>query len=76
MNLRVDHVLLEAMLLAPAERSLAALSLLDSIQGTDDCEDTVVAAWVAEARASHLNLVESRTQGLSANEFQTWFKAL
>ncbi len=76
MNLRVDHVLLEAMQLGPAERSLVALSLLDSIQGTGETDDAVVASWVDEARARHLELESGRVQGLTADEFRVWFKSL
>ncbi len=76
MNDRVDHVLLEAMQLAPAERSLVTLSLLDSLQGSGESEEAVVASWIAEARTRHEDLVSGRAQGLTAKEFRTWFKSL
>ncbi len=76
MNDRVDHVLLEAMQLAPAERSLVALSLLDSLQGAADSDEAVVASWVAEARKRHDDLVSGRVQGMTADEFSSWFKSL
>lgn len=76
MNSHVDHVLLEAMALAPQERSRIALSLLDSIQGTGETDDAVVASWVAEARTRHEALAAGREQGLSRQEFQTWFQSL
>jgi hypothetical protein len=76
MNDRVDHVLLEAMQLAPAERSLVALSLLDSLQGAGESDEAVVASWVAEARARHDALACGQVQGLTAQEFRDWFKSL
>lgn len=76
MNAHVDHVLLEAMQLAPAERSLVALSLLDSVQGASESEEAVVASWVAEARARHDDLNSGRVQGMTADEFSSWFKSL
>jgi hypothetical protein len=78
MNGRVDHVLLEAMRLAPAERSLVALSLLDSLQGAGESDEAVVASWVTEARARHDALAsgQGQGQGLTAQEFRDWFKSL
>jgi hypothetical protein len=76
MNDRVDHVLLEALTLAPEERSLIVLSLLDSIQGAGESDEAVVASWVAEARTRHEELVTGRVQGLTGEEFRTWFKSL
>jgi putative addiction module component (TIGR02574 family) len=76
MNARVDHVLLEAMTLAPEERSLIALSLLDSLQGSGESEEAVVASWAAEARTRHDDLVAGRAQALTPDEFKIWFKSL
>jgi hypothetical protein len=76
MNDRVDQVLLEAMQLAPAERSMVALSLLDSLQGGADGEDAVVASWIEEARLRHDDLVSGRVQGMTADGFSSWFKSL
>ena len=76
MNGRVDHVLLEAMQLAPAERSLVALSLLDSLQGAGESDEAVVASWVAEARARHEALASGQVQGLTAQEFRIGCKSL
>jgi hypothetical protein len=76
MNDRVDHVLLQAMTLAPEERSLIALSLLDSIQGSGDTDDAVVASWVAEAHTRHQALVAGHAQGLTGEEFRAWFRSL
>ena len=73
---RIDHVLLEALQLAPAERSLVALSLLDSLQGAGESDDAVVASWVAEARARHDALASGQALGVTAPEFRSWFKSL
>jgi putative addiction module component (TIGR02574 family) len=48
MNARVDHVIDEALALAPDERSAVALALLDSLEGED--EATVSHAWAEEIR--------------------------
>lgn len=76
MNARVDNVLLEAMTLAPEERSLIALSLLDSLQGSGESEDAVVASWVVEARSRHEDLAAGRATALTPDEFRTWFKSI
>ncbi len=49
MNARVDHLLLEALALAPEERSIVALSLLDSLQG-DGVWHFGAAQWCAGSR--------------------------
>lgn len=76
MNDRVDHVLLQAMTLAPEERSLIALSLLDSIQGSGETDEAVVESWLAEAHTRHQALVSGQTKGLTGQEFKAWFKSL
>ena len=48
MNARVDHLIDEALSLAPEERSAVALALLDSL-GNDD-EAAVSEAWAEEIR--------------------------
>jgi putative addiction module component (TIGR02574 family) len=48
MNARVDHVIDEALALAPDERSAVALALLESLEGED--EATVTKAWADEIR--------------------------
>ena len=55
---------------------MVALSLLDSLQGTSDSDDAVVASWIAEARTRHDDLVSGRVQGMTADEFSSWFKSL
>ena len=76
MNARTDHVLLEALALAPEERSLIALSLLDSLQGDETSADAVTASWVTEARRRNEDLTAGRAQALPAEEFRRWFNAL
>lgn len=47
MNARVDHLIDEALRLAPEERSLVAAALLDSLDGSGD-EASVAKAWAEE----------------------------
>ena len=77
MTVHIDHVLLEAMQLAPAQRLVVALSLLDGLRGVSaDSDDAVVESWVTEARARHDDLVSGCVQGMTADEFSSWFKSL
>ena len=46
MNARVDHLIDEALALAPDERSAVVLALLDSLDGED--EAIVTKAWADE----------------------------
>jgi len=48
MNARVDHLIDEALALAPDERSAVVLALLDSLDGDD--EAAVTTAWAEEIR--------------------------
>jgi putative addiction module component (TIGR02574 family) len=48
MNARVDHIIDEALALAPDERSAVVLTLLDSLDGTD--EASAARAWAEEIR--------------------------
>ena len=48
MNARLDHLIDEALALAPDERSAVALALLDSLDGED--EGAVSKAWADEIR--------------------------
>ncbi len=48
MNARIDHLIDEALALAPDERSVVALALLDSLEGSD--EKGVSNAWAEEIR--------------------------
>ena len=76
MNAHVDHVLLEALALAPEERSLVALSLIDSLQGDGVPDDAVTASWVAEARRRNDDISAGHAQALPAAEFRSWFNSL
>jgi putative addiction module component (TIGR02574 family) len=76
MNARTDHVLLEALALAPEERSLIALSLLDSLQSDGAPDDAVTASWVAEARLRNEEITTGRARALSVEEFRSWFNSL
>ncbi|BDT66761.1 hypothetical protein os1_09250 [Comamonadaceae bacterium OS-1] len=76
MNALVDHVLLEALALSPDERSLVALSLLDSLEGDCSNRDDVTASWVAEARRRNDDITAGRAQTLPAEAFRHWFNAL
>ena len=46
MNARVDHLIDEALALAPDERSALVVALLDSLDGED--ESTIAEAWADE----------------------------
>lgn len=48
MNVRIDHLLDEALALAPDERSALVVALLDSLDGED--EATVTKVWAEEIR--------------------------
>ena len=48
MNARVDHILDEALALAPDDRSALLVALLDSLDGED--EANVAKAWAEEVR--------------------------
>ena len=48
MNTRVDHLIDEALALAPDERSAVALAMLDSLGGDD--EASISRAWADEIR--------------------------
>ena len=76
MNAHTDHVLLEALALDPEERSLVALSLLDSLQGDGAPEEEITQAWVSEARRRSDDLRAGRTTAISLDEFRAWFNAI
>ena len=76
MNTHTDQVLLEALALAPEDRSLVALSLLDSLQGDGTPEEEITKAWVAEARKRSEDIRVGRTTAISLNEFRAWFNSL
>lgn len=76
MNARTDHVLLNALALDPEERSLVALSLLDSLQGDGTPEEEITQAWVAEARRRRDEMRAGRTTAIALDEFRAWFNSL
>lgn len=49
MGTRVDQLFDEARALAPEDRSLLALALLDSVEGDAGDEAAIERAWIAEA---------------------------
>ena len=76
MNARTDHVLLEALALAPEERSLVALSLLDSLQGDSDSQQDTTLAWVQEAKQRSAAISADGSKAVSLEQFKTWFNTL
>ena len=76
MNAQADHVLLEALALAPEDRSLVALSLLDSLRGDGAPEEEVTKAWVAEAQKRSEDMRAGRTTAIPLEEFRSWFNSL
>jgi putative addiction module component (TIGR02574 family) len=49
MSTRIDQLFDEARTLAPEDRSLLALALLDSVEGEASDEAMLERAWIAEA---------------------------
>lgn len=76
MNARTDHVLLEALALAPEERSLVALSLLDSLQGDITSSEDVALAWVQEAKQRSAAISADGSKAVPLDQFKTWFNTL
>ena len=62
MNTRVDHLIDEALALAPAERSAVVLALLDSLDGED--ESAVGKAWADEIRKRKSDLRSGAVQAV------------
>jgi putative addiction module component (TIGR02574 family) len=60
MNARVDHLIDEALALAPEERSAVVLALLDSLPGGD--EAAVDEAWAEEIRRRREELRSGATK--------------
>ncbi len=54
MNARIDHLIDEALQLAPDERSAMVVALLDSLDGDD--EASVAKAWAEEIRRRKVDL--------------------
>jgi Putative addiction module component len=76
MNTHVDQVLLEALALKPEDRSLVALSLIDSLQGDDLSDDAITASWVAEAKKRNDDISAGRSKAMTADEFRDWIGTL
>jgi len=62
MNARVDHLIDQALTLAPEERSALAIALLDSLVGED--EATVSKAWADEIRLRKQELRSGAAQAV------------
>ena len=76
MNTHADHVLLEALALAPDDRSVVALSLVDSLQGDATLEEEITKAGVAEARRRSDDIRTGRTIAIPLDEFRSWLNSL
>ena len=76
MNARTDHVLLEALALAPEERSLVALSLLDSLQGDNILAEDVTLAWVQEAKQRSGAISADGFNAVPLDQMKIWFNTL
>jgi putative addiction module component (TIGR02574 family) len=66
MNARVDHLIDEALALAPDERSALVLALLDSLDGED--EAVVAKAWADEIRQRKSELRAGATRAAPWDE--------
>lgn len=62
MNARVDHLIDEALALAPDERSALVVALLDSLDGED--ESTIADAWADEIRRRKADLRSGAAQAV------------
>jgi putative addiction module component (TIGR02574 family) len=74
MNSRVDHVIDEALELAPDERSAVALALLDSLEGED--EATVMKAWADEIRKRRSELRSGAAEAVPWDEAKARLSSL
>jgi putative addiction module component (TIGR02574 family) len=66
MNARVDHLLDEALALAPDERSALFVALLDSLDGED--EAAVAQAWAEEIRQRKRDLQSGAAKAIPWSE--------
>ena len=62
MNARVDHLIDEALALAPDERSAVVIALLDSLDGED--EAAIGKAWADEIRQRRNELRSGAAQAV------------
>jgi putative addiction module component (TIGR02574 family) len=74
MNARVDHLIDEALQLAPDERSAVVVALLDSLDGED--EATVAKAWADEIRQRRDALRSGAAEALPWAEARARLNAL
>jgi putative addiction module component (TIGR02574 family) len=74
MYARVDHLIDEALALAPEERSAVALALIDSLDGED--EAVVGAAWADEIRRRRLELRSGATRAVAWEQAKARLSAL
>ena len=74
MKPHVDHLIDEALALAPEERSAVALALLDSLDGED--ESQVSMAWAEEIRQRKKDLRSGTTKAVPWAEARARLNAL
>ena len=74
MNARVDHIIDEALALAPEERSAVVLTLLDSLDGGNDV--SVGKAWADEIHARKAELQSGAVNALPWAEVRARLQAL
>ena len=74
MNARVDHLIDEALTLAPEERSAVVVALLDSLDGDPDA--MVVKAWADELRRRKSELRSGAVQAVPWAEARARLNAL
>ena len=73
-NTRVDHLIEEALALAPDERSAVVVALLDSLDGDDEIE--VTKAWADEVERRRHELRSGAAQSIPWTEAHARLKAL
>lgn len=74
MNARVDHLIDEALALAPDERSAVLIALLDSLDGEGDA--TVAQAWTDELRQRREELRSGAVQAVPWGDVRARLNAL
>lgn len=74
MNTHVDHLIDEALALAPDERSAIVLALLDSLDGDD--EASVRQAWAAEIRQRKADLRSAAAKAVPWSDARARLNAL
>lgn len=74
MNAHVDHLIDEALALAPDERSAVVIALLDSLDGED--EASVSGAWAEEIRRRKADLRAGVVKAVPWSEARARLSAL